>query len=162
MKIMVGNDHGGFLLKRDILRYLSQNKNIEITDIGTDSEEVARYPYYAAKVAGAVSRGRTDRGILICSTGIGVSILANRFKGIRATLCTSTYMAKMCRAHNDSNILCLGGKLTGPLEALDILETWLSGVYEGGRHSISLELIKDLDSGFLTDELIEKGCRERQ
>jgi ribose 5-phosphate isomerase B len=160
MKIMIGNDHGGYLLKQEILGYFSSKPDIEITDIGTGSEEIVRYPYFAARVAGAVSRGETDRGILICSTGLGMSIAANRFPGVRAALCTDTYMAKMCRAHNDSNLLCLGGRITGVYEALDILEAWLAGEYEGGRHSISLGLINDLDSGQLEDSQIRKGCGE--
>jgi ribose 5-phosphate isomerase B len=147
MKIIIGNDHGGYLLKKEIAAYLAQKQDIELADIGADSEEIVRYPYYAARAAGAVSRGEADRGILICSTGIGMSIVANRYRGVRAGLCTSTYTAKMTRAHNDSNILCLGGKTIGVFEALDILEAWLSTPYEGGRHRISLGLLADLDSG---------------
>jgi ribose 5-phosphate isomerase B len=147
MKIIMGNDHGGYALKREIAAYLGQKKDIELIDIGSASEEIVRYPYYAARAAKAVAGGEADRGILICSTGIGMSIVANRFRGIRASLCTSTYMAKMTRAHNDSNILCLGGKITGVFEALDILEAWLTAEYEGGRHSISLGLLNDLDCG---------------
>jgi ribose 5-phosphate isomerase B len=105
-----------------------------------------RYPYYAAKVAGAVSRGEAKRGILICSTGIGMSIIANKFKGVRASLCTSTYMGRMTRAHNDSNILCLGGKITGEFEAIDILDAWLTTEYMGGRHDISLSLITEAEA----------------
>lgn len=90
----------------------------------------------------AVLSLEADRGILICSTGIGMSIFANKYAGIRASLCTSTYMGKMTRAHNDSNVLCLGGKITGVYEACDILEAWLKTPYEGGRHDISLDLIR--------------------
>ncbi|MFR2690775.1 MAG: RpiB/LacA/LacB family sugar-phosphate isomerase [Enterocloster bolteae] len=98
-----------------------------------------------SKIAGAVSRGEADRGILICSTGIGMSILANRFKGSGRHYKHDTYMAKMTRAHNDSNVLCLGGKVIGELEALDILDAWLDTEYEAGRHSISLELIGEAE-----------------
>jgi ribose 5-phosphate isomerase B len=147
MKLIIGNDHGGFLLKKEVIKYLAEKPGIEVIDAGTGSEEIVRYPYFAVKVAQAVSRKEVDRGILICSTGIGVSIVANRHKGVRATLCTSTYMGKMSRAHNDSNILCLGGRITGLFEALDILEAWLTTEYEGGRHTISLGLIRDLDDG---------------
>lgn len=142
--IWIGNDHGGYELKLQILEYLKR-KGIPYNDVGTGSAEIVRYPYFAAKVAGAVSRGLAERGILICSTGIGMSIIANKFKGIRASLCTSTYMGRMTRAHNNSNILCLGGKITGSLEALDILDSWLSTEYEGGRHDISLGLIKEAE-----------------
>ena len=142
--IWIGNDHGGYELKLNITAHLEQ-KGITVVDVGCDLTEIVRYPDYAAKVAGAISRGESARGILICSTGIGMSIAANKFKGVRAALCTSTYMGKMTRAHNDSNILCLGGKCTGVFEALDILEAWLTTPFEGGRHSISLELIDKIE-----------------
>jgi ribose 5-phosphate isomerase B len=122
-----------------------ENNGMSVHDVGSDSTDIVRYPVYAAKVASAVSRGEAERGILICSTGIGMSIVANKFKGVRASLCTSTYMGRMTRAHNDSNILCLGGKVTGEFEALDILEAWLSTEYEGGRHDISVGLIEEAE-----------------
>jgi ribose 5-phosphate isomerase B len=143
-EIWIGNDHGGYELKLQIVEHLKQ-KNIAVHDVGCDSTQIVRYPYFAQKVAGAVSEGRATRGILICSTGIGMSIIANKFKGVRASLCTSTFMSKMTRAHNDSNILVLGGKITGVGEALDILDAWLSTEYEGGRHAISLGLIHDAE-----------------
>jgi ribose 5-phosphate isomerase B len=142
--IWIGNDHGGYDLKLQIIEYLAK-KEIPVHNVGSDSTEIVRYPYLAAKVAGAVSRGEASRGVLICSTGIGMSIIANKYKGVRASLCTSTYMGKMTRAHNNSNILCLGGKITGVLEALDILEVWLATPYEGGRHDISLGLIAEAE-----------------
>lgn len=138
--ILIGNDHGGYDLKLHIVEYL-EKAGTSYVNVGSDSTEIVRYPYFAAKVAGAISRGEASRGILICSTGIGMSIIANKFKGVRASLCTSTYMGKMTRAHNNSNILCLGGRTTGIFEALDILEAWLTTAYEGGRHEISLGLI---------------------
>ena len=143
--ILIGNDHGGYDLAQHILTHVAE-KRIPAEHVGSFSGEIVRYSYYAAKVAGAVSRGEIERGILICSTGIGMSIIANRFKGVRASLCTSTYMGKMTRAHNDSNLLCLGGRITGYLEALDILEAWLTTPYDGGRHDISLGLIGEAES----------------
>jgi ribose 5-phosphate isomerase B len=143
-EIWIGNDHGGYELKLQIVDFL-RKRDIPVHDAGSGSTEIVRYPYYAQKVAGAVSEGRAARGILICSTGIGMSIVANKFKGVRAALCTSTYMSKMTRAHNDSNILVLGGKITGTLEALDIVDAWLSTGYEGGRHAISLGLIGEAE-----------------
>ena len=151
MKIAIGNDHGGYRLKNRIVKYLEEN-GVAVENMGCDSEEIVRYPYYANRVCRAVSEGRADRGILICSTGIGMSIAANRFRGIRASLCTSTYMGKMTRAHNDSNVLCLGGMITGELEALDIVEAWLKTPFEGGRHVISLDLIRDAESVLCTRE----------
>lgn len=140
--IWIANDHGGYDLKVKLVAYLEE-KGYAVRDLGSDSTEVVRYPYYAARVARAVSKGEAQRGILICSTGIGMSIMANRFRGVRAGLCTSTYMAKMTRAHNNANILCLGGRITGDLEAIDILETWLTTDYMSGRHEISLGLIRE-------------------
>ncbi len=138
--ILIGNDHGGYDLKCVIIEHLARRR-IPVHSVGSDSHEVVRYPYYAARVASAISRGEAERGILICSTGIGMSIIANRYPRVRASICTSSYMAKMTRLHNDSNLLCLGGKITGVDEALDILDTWLSTPFEGGRHCISLGLI---------------------
>ncbi|MDR1626920.1 MAG: ribose 5-phosphate isomerase B [Spirochaetia bacterium] len=142
--IWIGNDHGGYELKNEFARYLGEH-GYAVHDAGCSGTEIVRYPTYAVQVAREVSSGRIRRAILICSTGIGMSIVANRFAGVRASLCTSTYLARMTREHNDSNILCLGGRVTGVLEALDILETWLHTSYQGGRHDISLNLIRELD-----------------
>lgn len=158
--IWIGNDHGGYDLKLQIISYLKE-KGIPYRDVGCDSTEIVRYPNYAAKVAGAVSTGEAARGILICSTGIGMSIIANRFRGVRASLCTSTYMGKMTRAHNNSNLLCLGGKITGTLEALDILEAWLTTEYEGGRHDISLGLIHEAEELLCTLKLWEHETEKK-
>lgn len=142
--IIIGNDHGGYQAKLELIAHL-RGKGLAVTDVGTDSTEIVRYPHYVRTVAGAVARGECARGILICSTGIGMSIAANKIKGIRAALCTSSYMARMTRRHNDSNILCLGGKITGIFELIDIVDIWLAEAYEGGRHAISLGLIADLE-----------------
>ena len=144
-KIIIGNDHGGYEVKGALVTRL-ESKGIQVTNIGTDSAEVVRYPLYAQQVAEAVASGAQDGGILICSTGIGMSIAANKFKGIRASLCTSHYMAKMTRQHNDSNVLCLGGKITGIYELLEIVDAWLEHEYIGGRHEISLGLIREIEA----------------
>lgn len=146
--IWIGNDHGGYDLKLKILAYLEM-KGINYSDVGCMSTDIVRYPHYAGQVAEAVSKGICRRGILICSTGIGMSIIANKYPGVRASLCTSTYMGRMTRAHNDSNLLCLGGKITGEFEALDILEAWLTTAYEGGRHDISLGLIAEAEKSLM-------------
>ena len=143
-RIIIGNDHGGYEAKIEIAKHLKE-KGIEVVNAGADSTEIVRYPHYARKVAGAVARGEFERGILVCSTGIGMSIAANKVKGVRASVCTSHYMAKMTRQHNDSNVLCLGGKITGVFEILDILDAWLANDYVGGRHEISLGLIRDME-----------------
>ncbi len=142
--VIIGNDHGGYHAKVEIVKLLKE-KGIEVEDIGSQSEEIVRYPNYARRVAGAVARGEYDRGILICSTGIGMSIAASKVRGIRAALVTSTYMARMTREHNDSNVLCLGGKTSGIFEILDYVDTWLKTDYVGGRHDISLNLIREIE-----------------
>jgi len=147
--IWIGNDHGGYALKERLVAYL-EGHGYAVHDVGSHSTEIVRYPHYAAQVAQAVSEGRATRGILICSTGIGMSIIANKYPGVRASLCTSTYMGRMTRAHNDSNVLCLGGRITGDLEAIDILNAWLNTAYEGGRHDISLGLIGEAEGQMLT------------
>ncbi len=150
-KIWIGNDHGGYELKQHIIKNL-KNVGIKIKDVGAHSTEIVRYPYYASKVAEAISKGLAKRGILICSTGIGMSIIANKYKGVRASLCTSTYMGRLTRAHNDSNLLCLGGKITGVYEALDILDKWLTTPYEGCRHDLSIGLIKGAEEILLSGD----------
>jgi len=142
--IWVGCDHGGYDLKLQVIENLN-SRSIAVHDVGCHSTDIVRYPFFAAQVAEAIVRGEAQRGILICSTGIGMSIIANKYRGIRASLCTSTFMGRMTRAHNNSNVLCLGGKITGVLEALDILDLWLTTPYEGGRHSISLGLIEEAE-----------------
>ena len=152
MIVYIGNDHGGFSLKGILVKRMEE-LGIQCVDVGCSSTDIVRYPYYAAQVALAVSEGKANRGILICSTGIGMSIEANRFRRVRASLCTDTYMAKMTRRHNNSNLLCLGGKITGELLAVDILETWLHEEYEGGRHEISLGLIAESEKVLFRESL---------
>ena len=143
-RIIIGNDHGGYEAKLAVVKHL-EGKGIEVTNVGADSTEIVRYPHYARKVAGAVARGEHERGILVCSTGIGMSIAANKIKGVRAALCTSHYMGMMTRQHNDSNVLCLGGKITGVFELLHIVDAWLENDYIGGRHDISLGIIREME-----------------
>lgn len=148
-EIWIGNDHGGYRLKLRLTEHL-ESLGIPVRNVGSDSEDIVRYPYYAAKVAAAVSSGVSNRGILICSTGIGMSIAANRFKGVRASLCTDANAARLTRAHNDSNILVLGGKTTEEEDAVGILDAWLAAEFEGGRHSISLGLIEEMEESLHT------------
>ncbi len=150
-KIIIGNDHGGYELKLVILKHLEQ-QGYAIEDVGSHSDQIVRYPYYAAKVANAVVGNPAWRGILICSTGIGMCIIANKFKGIRAALCSTSYQGKMTSAHNNSNILCLGGRCIGSFEAIDVVDAWLNTRYEGGRHDISLNLIDIAEGTHFTDD----------
>ena len=142
MKIAIGSDHGGFQLKQEVIKYLQAN-NIEYKDYGTYSEESCHYPVFAKSVAHSVVKGECDRGILICGTGIGISIAANKVKGIRASLCSDTYSAKMTRKHNNSNILCMGQRVIGVGLALDIVEIWLNTDFEGGRHQIRIDMLEE-------------------
>lgn len=131
-KILIGSDHGGYKLKNEIIKHLN-SMNIEVKDFGCYSEESCDYPVIAKAVAEAVQKSGIP-GILVCGTGIGMSIAANRFNGIRASHCTDTFTARMTRMHNDSNILCLGERITGVGLALDIVDIWLKTEFEGGRH----------------------------
>lgn len=134
MKIAIGSDHAGFELKEQIKVFLDARGTLW-EDFGADSEDVVDYPDTAFPVAQAVVRGEFDLGILVCGTGIGMSIAANKVRGIRAALCLTPEMAAMSRRHNDANVLTLGGRLLSPKAAMDIVETWLSAAFEGGRHA---------------------------
>ena len=145
MKIAIASDHGGFDLKKEIVRHLIEAE-ITVTDFGTDSaENSVDYPEMAKKVALAVLNNECDRGITICGSGIGISIAANKFKGIRAALCHDAYTARMSRAHNDANILAIGGRTTGVEVAFDIVDTWLKTPFDGGRHQRRIDLIAGIE-----------------
>lgn len=132
-KIVVGSDHAGYDLKQILIRQLHE-KSIPVEDVGCHTAESVHYPAIAQKVAGAIAAGTYRRGILICGTGIGMSIMANRFHGVRATLCHDHVTARLSREHNDSNLLVLGGRTTGEEVAKDILDVWLYTNFQGGRH----------------------------
>lgn len=132
-KIIIGSDHGGFILKEILKSYLSDH-NFQVEDAGCYDAQSVNYPVIAKKVASQISSGDFQRGLLICGTGIGMSIAANRFKNVRATLCHEHFSAKMSREHNDSNLLVLGGRVIGEEIAKDILEVWLNTDFLGGRH----------------------------
>ena len=140
-KILIGSDHGGFKLKGIIINHLKE-EGYDIQDFGCYSEESCDYPVIAKEVAKAVLE-TSGRAILVCGTGIGMSIAANRFKGIRASHCTDTFTARMTRMHNDSNILCLGERITGAGLALDIVDIWLKTHFEGGRHLNRINMLEN-------------------
>lgn len=144
MTIAIGSDHGGFRLKEEIKDYLTEN-NIAFRDFGTYSADSVDYPDIARNVAGAVVGGECSRGILICGTGIGISIAANKIKGIRAALCHDVFSAQMSREHNDANILAMGERVIGPGLARAIVEKWLATEFSGGRHSKRVCKIADLE-----------------
>ena len=140
MKIAVGSDHGGFELKELIVRFLGELGQ-EVESVGCYSPDSVDYPDFAEKVCTAVRMGTCDCGILVCGTGIGMSIAANRHKEIRAALCHEAFTARMSREHNNSNVLCLGGRVIGSEIALDIVRTWVGTEFEGGRHLRRLEML---------------------
>ena len=141
LKVAVGSDHGGFRYKEQIIEYLKSH-NIPYFDVGTHTPEACDYPLIARKVAELVISGQANRGILVCGTGIGMSIAANKVKGIRAALCGDTYSARVSRAHNNANILCLGERVIGEHLALDIVDIWLKTGFEGGRHKRRVDIIE--------------------
>ncbi|KAA3663185.1 MAG: ribose 5-phosphate isomerase B [Calditrichaeota bacterium] len=142
MKISIASDHAGFELKNEIVGYLRKKPDLEVLDMGTDSEKNAvDYPAMAAKVAKSIQNGESERGIVLCGTGIGISISANKFKGIRAALCHDAYTARMSRAHNNANVLALGGRTTGRGVAFDIVDVWFNTEFEGDRHTRRIDLI---------------------
>ena len=142
--LAIGADHGGFELKGHIINYLEEN-GIAVKDFGVYNEESVDYPDCAVPVCESVLTGECDRGILICGTGIGISIAANKIDGIRAALCSDVYSAKMAREHNDANIICLGGRVTGRELACMIVDTWYNSRHLGGRHSGRVEKIHKLE-----------------
>jgi len=143
MNIIIGSDHAGYDLKEVCKAHLLQSGGHRVTDVGVFSRDSSDYPLIGKEVAGAVGRGEYDRGVLVCGSGIGMSITANRFKRVRAALCHDVYSAKMSRLHNDANVLAMGGRIVGPGVALEILEVFLKTEFEGGRHKKRLDLIDD-------------------
>jgi ribose 5-phosphate isomerase B len=142
MKIVIGSDHAAFEMKELVKKFL-QSKNIEFIDVGTHSLERSDYPDYASAVAKKVLADNLT-GILLCGSGIGVSIVANRYKGIRAALCRSPYDAEMARKHNDANVLCLGARTNTEEEIKAIIEAWFANFFEGGRHADRLKKFENL------------------
>jgi|TARA_B110000467_G_C17992957_1_gene301310 ribose 5-phosphate isomerase B len=143
-KIAIASDHGGFYLKKSVIAHL-ENDSWEIDDLGTSNEDSVDYPDYGVKLAESIISKNVERGIVICGTGVGMSIVVNRFPGIRGTLCSDVYIAKMCREHNDSNILIMGGRVIGEGLAFEIVDTWLRTAFEGGRHQRRLDKINEID-----------------
>ena len=143
IKVAVGSDHRGFEIKKELISLLESLGN-EAQDMGSFSDASADYPEFASKVASAVENNSCDRGVLICGSGIGMSIAANKFKGVRATLCHDLHTAEMCRRHNDSNLLVMGEALGAEL-SLAMLKVWLSTPFEGGRHQDRLDLINEIE-----------------
>lgn len=147
MKIALGSDHGGFDLKAAIKTYLLEQGH-EVKDFGTQSNASCDYPIYGEKVGEAVSSGDCDRGIVICGTGLGISMAANKVPGIRAAVCTNEFMAAMSREHNDANVLALGARVLGEGLALRIVGIWLETEFAGDRHQRRIDKISDIEKKY--------------
>ena len=147
MKIAIGSDHGGLRLKKEVIKHL-EKKNIEVKDYGTYTEDSCDYPDFAEKVAEAVVAKEYDYGILICGTGIGISISANKIQGIRAALCSDTFSAHATREHNNANILAMGERIVGTGLALDIVDAFLGSTFEGGRHENRVNKIMEIEKKY--------------
>ena len=147
MKIAIGCDHGGIVLK-DAVTSTLEALGAEVVDLGTNSSDSVDYPTYGLKVAETVASGQCDAGVIMCGTGIGISISANKVPGIRCAVVTNTYMAKLTKNHNNANIISLGGRVITPDEAKDIVTVWYTAEYEGGRHQRRLDMITDIEKKY--------------
>ncbi len=143
LRLAIGSDHAGFKLKSAVLTYL-RSQQFEVYDFGCFSEAAVDYPDVAVQVARAIAAQQFSAGILICGTGIGMSIVANKIKGIRAALCTTLVMAELSRRHNDANILCLGGRILSDEIAIELVKIWLRTPFDGGRHQNRITKIHEL------------------
>ena len=145
--IIIGSDHGGLALKGALKSYL-ERREFAVSDAGTDSDASVDYPDFGQKVAEAVVSGAAQLGILVCGTGIGMSIAANKVPGIRAALVTDTFMARMAKEHNNANVLVLGGRVLDGQKACDLVGAWLDATFEGGRHQSRLDKISELEKKY--------------
>lgn len=143
--IAIGSDHGGFLLKEEIKKHLAE-KGYEYRDFGTDSTASCDYPVFAEKVCSAIQSGECEQGILVCGTGIGMSMCANKCKGIRAAVCGDHFSAEFTRRHNNANVLCLGARVIGSGVALQLVDIFLTTEYEGGRHANRVSMMTELEN----------------
>ena len=144
MKLAIGNDHVAVEMKNEIKAYLQQ-KGIEVVDVGTNSTERFNYPISGYRVAKLVAAGEVDGGVLICGTGVGISLAANKVRGIRACVCSEPYSAKLSKQHNNTNIIAFGARVIGIETAKMIVDEWLGASYEGGRHQVRVEMIAEIE-----------------
>ncbi len=146
MKVVIGADSAGFAMKSKIIEHL-KDRGIEVSDVGAYNAESSHYPEFAYKVATAVSEKAADFGILVCGTGIGMSIAANKVKGVRASVCSEHFSARYTRLHNDANVLCLGARVIGEGIALELVDVFLDTEAEGGRHALRVDMISEIEAG---------------
>lgn len=145
MKLAIGNDHVAVEMKKEIKAYL-EGKGIEVIDVGTNSTERFNYPISGYKVARLVAAGKVDGGVLICGTGVGISLAANKVRGIRACVCSEPYSAKLSKQHNNTNIIAFGARVIGIETAKMIVDEWLGAAYEGGRHQVRVDMIAEIEN----------------
>jgi len=144
LPIVIASDHAGYSLKEQVKKHLEE-KSIEYIDLGTNSTESVAYPEYASKLCKAIQEGKANMGILVCGTGIGMSMAANKHKGIRAACVSDTFSAKATRMHNDANVLCFGERVVGAGLAFELVDAFLSTEYEGGRHQARVDMVNSFD-----------------
>ena len=143
-KVIIGSDHAGYTLKQEVIAHLKE-QGLDVTDVGTDSTESCDFPVFAEALCHQIQDGTFSLGILICGTGIGMSMVANKCRGIRAACCSETYSARLTRMHNDANVLCFGARVVGSGTALDMVDAFLSTEFLGGRHQRRVDMISDVD-----------------
>ena len=148
MKLVIGADHGGYELKEDLKGYLTEN-GYEVEDVGTFSTASCDYPDIAKAACAKIQSGEYERGILICGTGVGISMAANKCKGIRAACCSDTFTARYTMMHNDANVLCFGGRVVGAGLARELVDAYLGETFQGGRHKIRVDKIMAIEAGTL-------------
>ena len=149
-KIVIGSDHAGYSLKVKLVDYLKE-KGIEVIDVGTNSTDSCDYPVYAHKVCEKIQNGEVELGILVCGTGVGMSMAANKHKGIRAACCSDTFSARLTRVHNDANVLCFGERVVGFGLACDLVDNFIGAEYEGGKHAKRVDMFMAFEEGNLGD-----------
>ena len=144
MKLVIGNDHAAVELKNEIKAYLEE-KGHEVINIGTDTHDSCNYPEYGEKAGRMVAAGEVDGGVLICGTGVGISLAANKVKGVRACVCSEPYSARMSKQHNNSNIIAFGARVIGVETAKMIVDEWMNAKYEGGRHQVRVDMLTEIE-----------------
>uniref|UniRef100_A0A7S3CY58 Ribose-5-phosphate isomerase n=1 Tax=Palpitomonas bilix TaxID=652834 RepID=A0A7S3CY58_9EUKA len=143
--VFIGSDHGGFALKQALVEHISKKGDVDVRDLGTNSDESVHYPRYGKEVGESVLKSADSLGIVVCGTGIGISIAANKVKGVRCALCHDITTSRLCRQHNNANVLAMGGRVIGVEVAKDMVDAFLSTPFEGGRHAHRIGLIADME-----------------
>ena len=149
-KLVIGCDHAALDLKNAVRAHLEE-RGFEVSDVGTYTNESCNYPVFAHRVCTKIQSGEAEMGILICGTGIGMSLVANKHKGIRAACCSDTFSARLTRQHNDANVLCFGARVVGPGLAFDLVDNFVDAEFEGGKHAVRVDIIAAVENGTLRE-----------